>query len=63
MFELLLMTLVSAPGANPTIESQAIETYRTAAECTETASRMPVRKIQLPTGQTLTIKLACERRP
>ncbi|WLR90969.1 hypothetical protein [Shinella zoogloeoides] len=62
MFELILMTLVGAPGASPAIESQAIEVYETAAECTEAATRFPIRKIQLPTGQTLTLKLACERR-
>lgn len=63
MFELLLLTLVGATGASPAIESQAIETYETAGECLEAARRFPLRKIQLPTGRTLTLKLACEKRP
>jgi len=64
MYELLLITIVSASSAGASaIETQAIETYDTADACLDAVSQMPIRKIQLPTGQTLTLKLACEKRP
>lgn len=64
VFELLLMTLISAGASGgQVIESQSIETYSTAAECLEASRRFIDRKIQLPTGQTLTLKLSCEKKP
>lgn len=61
MYELLLLTIIAAPPANTIIESQAIETGMTLADCTRMSSEFRPIPIQLPTGQRLTYKLSCEK--
>lgn len=61
MYELLLITLISAPPANTAIESQAIETHMSLDDCTRMSSNFVPRTTHLPTGQRLVIKLSCEK--
>lgn len=62
MYELLLITVITSIGGGSVSESQAVESYTTSAECLDNSTRFMPRRMQLPTGQTLNIHLACQKR-
>jgi len=60
MYSVMLLTVIGT-GAGSVTETQIIETVPTIDECLDFSGRFQPRKIILPTGQMLTIKLACEK--